>query len=335
MKSADPCQLPGNIGQSHSRSLSTECRLCGDPAAEAERAASIARHYLEPDGLVSFGIADAEVLPLLENELSRIGIAHYNPEGRIRRSEGFYALLAAMAALAREPSFDALAALARCPDFLACLQVRFGNGFSAASFLAQLDDLRSRHLPADLSAAKDLADIASIQLARGLSLFQELHGLLTAGEFPANATAALTLLFRERRFDLDRSEHARAADAAEAWRKSHANVQARTIYWQTLNCRTNGKWRFGCTAMSIGPKRNRRRRSTCKVGSSFMEEAAASDCGRDFIPSRSLSTGIWQSTVGAAPGCIPSDSCSQRELIGNSFLSSVGFVRFMDPMHCL
>lgn len=195
-----------------------QVHLCADPTAEAQAAARLAARYQpQPDGLVAIGIADPETLPLLENELTRVGVASYNPEGRPRRGEQLYALLAALGSLAREPTFDAVATLARCPDFLDGLAARRGAGASAARFLQQLDELRTRHLPADLGAARRSARQRP-EVAAGLDYVAELHETLTRGNFPENAVAALGLIFRHRRFDVSREADARLAGAAEAWR---------------------------------------------------------------------------------------------------------------------
>jgi ATP-dependent helicase/nuclease subunit B len=186
-------------------------QLCADPAAQAERLAALARGYGAPDGLLALGVADAEVLPLLGSELARAGVAAFNPEGRPRRGDPLYHLLAALAALAREPAFEAVEALARCPDFLAFLGVRRGPGFSAAKFLAALDDLRAKHLPADLAEARRHSG------APELELIAELHGALTTGVFPENAAAALGAIFAARRLDLAREADARLGDSAGAW----------------------------------------------------------------------------------------------------------------------
>jgi ATP-dependent helicase/nuclease subunit B len=218
--------------------------LCADPAAEAERAAAVAKGYVEPDGIVAFGIADPEVLPLLENELARARVASYNPLGRLRRHERLYALLAALAAVAREPTFDAAAALARCPDFLAALQLRFGAGFSVAHFLAALDELRMRHLPADLEAARQAAAGArDPRLAGGLAYLAEVHRTLATGAFPENAAAALQLLFGGRQFDLARDEDARLAEAAGEWRDVMWLCAAVREHFSAL--RTSEWWEVG------------------------------------------------------------------------------------------
>ncbi|MEO5961158.1 MAG: ATP-dependent nuclease subunit B, partial [Opitutaceae bacterium] len=142
--------------------------LCADPAVEAQRMADAAKRHGEgADGAVALGIADVEITPLLENELSRFGLASYNPEGRARRGEGLFILLSQLAALARAPSFEAVSALARCPDVLAAVAGRSGTATSSARWLIALDRLREFHLPADLAAAREMAG-ANPELRAGL-----------------------------------------------------------------------------------------------------------------------------------------------------------------------
>ena len=193
--------------------------LCPDPAAQAERIAAVALAYDEPDGLLAVGVADAEVLPLLEHALAHAGIAAFNPEGRARRHEQLYQLLAALAALVREPTFAAVAALARCPDFLALLRARFGAGFSSAHWLGGLDKLHAQHLPADLNAARMHATQLEqpVPALQGLAIVAELCTLLTTGEFAASAAAALEEIFAARNLDLARETDAQFAEAATAW----------------------------------------------------------------------------------------------------------------------
>jgi ATP-dependent helicase/nuclease subunit B len=193
--------------------------LCADPAAQAERILAAARNYRPPEGLLGVGVADKEVLPLLENALIRSGLAAYNPAGRARRGDGLYHLLAALAALAREPAFDAVEALARCPDFLAFLQARLGRDFSAARWLEGLDELHSRHLPADLAAAR--AQAVKLEqypgLGPALAVIDELQAVLVSQEFSAGVSAALGMIFGDRQFDLVRENDARLEDSAAAW----------------------------------------------------------------------------------------------------------------------
>jgi ATP-dependent helicase/nuclease subunit B len=194
-------------------------RLQADPADEAEQIVRLVTRYAEPDGLVALGVADPEVMPLLENDLTRAGRPHYNPEGALWRTHRLHALLVALAALAREPAYEAVAALARCPDFLRGLQERFGAGFSGALFLAELDDLRAAHLPANLADARRFVSPAATHVARGLELMEELRTMLVREEFPGGAVAALTALLGGRSYDRRLPEDARAIAAAEVWRE--------------------------------------------------------------------------------------------------------------------
>jgi len=194
-------------------------RLLSDPAAEAGEIVRLVTRYADAEGLVALGVADAEVMPLLENELSRAGRPHYNPEGTPWRSDRLFPLLTALAALAREPAFEAVAALARCPDFLLGLQERFGPAFSVARFLAELDELRADHLPADLAEARRFVRPGQEHVARGLDLMADVRSVLLREGFPGGAVAALGAIFGGRRYDPGLPEDARAVEAAEAWRE--------------------------------------------------------------------------------------------------------------------
>jgi ATP-dependent helicase/nuclease subunit B len=193
--------------------------LCADPAAQAERITVVACGYGSPEGLLGVGTADNEVLPLLENALIRAGLATYNPAGRKRAGDGLHHLLAALAALADEPSFAAVESLARCPDFLACLQARLGRDFSAARWLEGLDELRSQHLPAHLAAAR----VQAVKLEKfsglppALAVIDELRAVLTASEFATGVSTALGMVFGARQLDLGRVNDARLEESATAW----------------------------------------------------------------------------------------------------------------------
>lgn len=189
--------------------------LCAHPAAQAEQVAELARTYSPPDGVLAVGVADPEVLPLLSSALTRLGVPSFNPEGRSRRQESLFHLLAALVELVRDPSFAAVQQLGRCPDFLALLGARLGETFSAAQWLAELDGLHAQHLPADLAAARRHAtnDLA----ATGLAIVEELRGQLTANDFATGAAQAMATLFADRRLDLSQEADARLADAAGAW----------------------------------------------------------------------------------------------------------------------
>ena len=171
-------------------------QLCADPAAQAERTVAVARGYGGDAGVLGVGVADPETLPLLERAFRQAG-------------------------LARDDSFATVGTLARCPDFLEYLHARHGENFSAAGFLAGLDELHATHLPADLAAARRHAPHS-----RELAAVAELRATLTTGAFPRNAATALGAIFAARRFDLVRPADALAAGAAAAWAEAMREVGA-------------------------------------------------------------------------------------------------------------
>ena len=193
--------------------------LCADPEAQADRIAAAARGYGNPDGRLAAGVADSEVLPPLESALARAGIVSFNPEGRLRRRDGLYQLLAALAALAREPAFSNAEALARCPDFLAFLTVRLGRDFLPARWLEGLDELHARHLPATLAGARAHAPALERfpEVGPALDTVEEMRALLTTGDFATATAAALALIFGARSLDLAREPDARLEDSAGVW----------------------------------------------------------------------------------------------------------------------
>ncbi|MBM3852738.1 MAG: ATP-dependent nuclease subunit B [Verrucomicrobia bacterium] len=221
-------------------------QLCADPADEAERVAEVAGAYAQPDGLLAIGIADAEVRSPLERELARSEIASFNPEGRARKEEGLSVLLAALALLARGPTYEAVAALARCPDFLAALRLRSGEGGAADRVLAELDAVRGRQLPADLAALRRCVSKDEVHLMPALDFIDELHRALAGAGFPDGAVGALNLIFADRTFDLAQPAEARAAETLAGWRETldectaaaeHFGALAANDWWEVARRR--------------------------------------------------------------------------------------------------
>lgn len=209
-------------------------QLCADPAAAAEWVVELVAGRPDPDGLVAIGLADADVRPLVEHALARAEVAAFNPEGRAQRTEQLYALLAALAALARESTYEAVAALARCPDFLAALRGRLGAEGSVARFLSQLDDARARHLPADLAELRRVAGARRPDLVRGLAFVAELRETLRRGGFPGGAGRTLAELFQGRQFDRAHAGEARLVDALTAWRETMRECAAAAEWFPGL-----------------------------------------------------------------------------------------------------
>lgn len=189
-----------------------QVELCADPEAQAERAAAIAESYTGDDGLLAIGVLDPDIMPLLETALRERGLSAYNPAGQPRRGDRLHQLLTALGNLAEDDSFANVAALARHPDVLRALETKSGARFSAAGFLAALDQLQARHLPADLGAA--------MRHWRGgdeLKTISAWRAQMKRGKFPENVAAVLSEIFSGRTFDSREPGEAALAEAAGVW----------------------------------------------------------------------------------------------------------------------
>lgn len=196
-----------------------QVHLCADAAEQAARVAALASAYREPEGLLAVGVADAEMLPVLENRLRAAGHKVFDPGGRPRRREGLHTLLAALGELAVEPAFATVQVLARCPDFADWLASR--SDHPLATVLRELDALQTLHLPVTLAAA--LAHTARRPAARAaLDAARELHDELARGQFPENAAAVLQRIFESRRLGDDSP----LAETASAWTQVLREVAA-------------------------------------------------------------------------------------------------------------
>ena len=120
-------------------------------------------------------------------------------------------MLSALAALTRADDFAAVEQLARCPDVLAWLRARLGEGFSAMEFLKELDRLRARHLPGTLEDARRHSAMSA------LGLIVELRARLMADQFPINAAAVLGEIFAARRLEPGNEADGSLHESAAAW----------------------------------------------------------------------------------------------------------------------
>jgi len=125
------------------------CTFAPDPAEQAARIATAAAVVQRGEMTLGIGIADPELLPLLENTLARAGIAAFNPEGRPRRYDGLYPLLAALADFAAEPAFMHVAALARCPDVSESVAGEIGRDVFAGRIFGGAGPTRRESLAAN------------------------------------------------------------------------------------------------------------------------------------------------------------------------------------------
>jgi ATP-dependent helicase/nuclease subunit B len=192
--------------------------LCADPSEQAGKIAALAQAYAtrgSPDGWLAIGVADPEIAPLAEGEMARAGVPLFNPEGRPYRMSGLFHLLSALADIARAPTFDAVEAFARCPEFLAYAAPEGAAGAPTAErLLADLDDLRKRHLPPDLAAARRHA---RGDLAVALAAIEEVRAVLTNGAFAPAVATVLERLLASPRGSGPRAEDEPQQTTAAAW----------------------------------------------------------------------------------------------------------------------
>ena len=199
--------------------------LCADPAEQAARVGRWVRHYAREPGAFAVGVADPEITPRLENELVRAGQPVFNPEGRFLRRDGLFVLLTCMVELAANPTFAAVEALARCPDFIGCLQRRSAGKFSAARWLEALDDLHALHLPADLALARAFAGRGNFaaELTTGLELMETLRSTMHSGSPAVGGAQAFQTIFSgrhmDRNSDADGRFEAAASQLMTLWRE--------------------------------------------------------------------------------------------------------------------
>lgn len=208
--------------------------VCADPGEQAQRLSDLVKSYVDAgsakslDGMLALGIADPELVPLVEGELARSDAATFNPEGKQRRSGRLYHLVTALAGFSREASVDAVVAVVRCPDVLAYLAKE--SQVAAAEILSELDYVRQKHMPADLAGVQKHA---KPRLSHALALMVDLRRTLTERRFPDNVSAVLASIFRDRWLspsELDRE----LEDEAAAWMDMTAQCRQAMQRFPTL-----------------------------------------------------------------------------------------------------
>lgn len=153
-----------------------QVHVCADPSDQGEWIARLAASYRETEGRLACGIADPEVTPRALESLVALGLPAFDPAGRSHRDSALHELLSALAAFARDPSFEATARLGRQAMVLRAWATPEAGGPGAAAWLAALDQLRGVHLPEDLAQARAVASgPAAVVLARLADLHEQLR----------------------------------------------------------------------------------------------------------------------------------------------------------------
>ena len=204
-------------------------RVCADPTAQADCVARWAGKYRGRSGVLGIGCADLAVQPALVAGLAQAGLRSYLPAGTPLRRSALMGLLTGLRAAAREDSWERIAQLARRPEILDWLATVLSEGFAPERFLAGLDQLQARHLPADLAAARRHAgdfNRDGAEVSAGLERLDAVLSRLREGAYPAAWFEVLAQLFAGRELDLAKPADRAFAEAAQAWREVATGVAA-------------------------------------------------------------------------------------------------------------
>ncbi len=127
--------------------------LAASPAAQARRAIELMAEEatrFAPEQ-IAIGVADAEVVQPLAERLAEIGLPAYDPAGRAAAAHPLLHLLKALARLATEPTFEALATFLRHPDVMDRLWCQ--EQIAPQSLLKEADTFQNEHLPQSMDDA--------------------------------------------------------------------------------------------------------------------------------------------------------------------------------------
>ncbi len=103
-------------------------------------------------GDLAIGVPDVEVIPHVMAALSDQGLRAFDPGDRPMSRHRLFHLIAAVVALHRDGSYEALRAALRHPDLLG--RVASTGGVAGDAVLTELDRLQNDHLPPDVSAVR-------------------------------------------------------------------------------------------------------------------------------------------------------------------------------------
>ena len=113
------------------------------------------RYKKEVYDTVGVGTADPKVIPHLERELREAGIRYFDPAGHPIRRTSLHAFLQSLLAVLQNPTFANADALLRLPDAWNWLAQQ-DDSIEPTALLRGLDELRLKHIPADLATATRL-----------------------------------------------------------------------------------------------------------------------------------------------------------------------------------
>lgn len=182
------------------------CRLHARTTAKAAVAdLALAATDAAPEAIL-IGSADAELTPLLGDELTRHEVPHYDPEGQPLHLHGIGRLCELLCELSQDPSTTHVRSLFQHPDLFAYIQATDSPGY----LLQQLDQCFEKHLCADLDALIQFAE--QPRLAGALKALKQLERTIRRSTtFSQGMAAALQAIFSSRKVA--------TGDTARPWRE--------------------------------------------------------------------------------------------------------------------
>ncbi|MEE2947846.1 MAG: PD-(D/E)XK nuclease family protein [Verrucomicrobiota bacterium] len=158
---------------------------------------------------IGIGTADPKVIPHLERELRGAAIRHFDPAGQLIRRTSLYAFLQSLLAVLQYPTFANADAFLRLPDTW-CWLAHQDDSIQPTNLLRGLDELRLKHIPADLAAVTRLKFVkrredekigSRITACKALRLLQNTLGKMAKGSLSVGLPGFFKIAFDSREFD--------------------------------------------------------------------------------------------------------------------------------------
>jgi len=209
-----------------------QLNTCLDEVAQASETVSrLAPYNRNRPSHVAVGVVDTAVTPHLERALADADIPCFNPEGRLLRHAPMLAFLKALQALLQQRSFSHADALLRLPDAWGWARGQVDE-LSPTRLLKGLDEIRTNHLPVNLSDAAQLffegKHIGNRRHAR--AVLRQLEGALDRIEKTPLSGGLVEFLqeaFTDRTFTEGREEDAADLESARLF-------MARLAEWESV-----------------------------------------------------------------------------------------------------
>jgi ATP-dependent helicase/nuclease subunit B len=183
----------------------TRIQKAANPADQARVVESVMRGVAATIDAadLAIGVPDPEVIPDLTERLEEAGVAVFNPDGAPAYQQGLYQLLAALDALWREDSYEAISRVLRHADVLQALQV---SGVETASLLKQLDTVRIDHLTMEWAGLRQFVGTHMPALFEAMAWLEKLRACRKADSLSDLIQQSMALIYEKQDKDPNRAE---------------------------------------------------------------------------------------------------------------------------------